>query len=257
MRERIYRTEALILRRSGFGEADRLLTIATPAGKRRVIAKGVRKTTSRIAGHIELFTHTRMLLATGRNLDVVTQSQVLESFPALRADIAHLSCAYYAAELYDKLTPEAEEDNDQRFEELLHAFTALNITRNPDLVLRAYELRLLQCAGYRPHLHHCAVCHKVLTEQTASFSPNAGGALCPDHAHVDPNALSMQLNAFKLLRYVQSQPLGAIERLTISAEVRDEVEQLLRAYLRSILERDLRSVTFLESLRESVGDDQA
>ncbi|HEX9371797.1 MAG TPA: recombination protein O N-terminal domain-containing protein, partial [Roseiflexaceae bacterium] len=57
MRDRVYRTEAVIIRRSDFGEADRLLTLITPLGKRRVVAKGARKTTSRLAGHIELFTH--------------------------------------------------------------------------------------------------------------------------------------------------------------------------------------------------------
>ena len=63
MRERVYRTEAVIIRRSDFGEADRLLTLITPMGKRRVVAKGARKTTSRLAGHIELFTHAGLLLA--------------------------------------------------------------------------------------------------------------------------------------------------------------------------------------------------
>ena len=79
MRDRIYRTEAVIIRRADFGEADRLLTLITPLGKRRVVAKGARKTTSRLAGHIELFTHATLLLAVGRSLDIVTQSVILHS----------------------------------------------------------------------------------------------------------------------------------------------------------------------------------
>jgi recombinational DNA repair protein (RecF pathway) len=68
-RERLYRTEAIVLRRSDLGEADRLLTLYTPEwGKLRVIAKGVRKPTSRKSGHVELFTHSRLLIARGRNL---------------------------------------------------------------------------------------------------------------------------------------------------------------------------------------------
>ena len=86
MRERIYRADAVIIRRATFGESDRLVTIYTPMGKRRVVAKGARKTTSRLAGHIELFTHATLLLAVGRTLDIVTQSVILQSFDRLRAD---------------------------------------------------------------------------------------------------------------------------------------------------------------------------
>lgn len=252
MRERVYRTEALILRRHDFGEADRLLTLASPAGKRRVVAKGARKTSSRLAGHIELFTHSTMLLAIGRNLDIVTQSQVLHGFNALRADLSRLSQAYYVAELYDKFTQE-EEENLQLFRLLVQTFTSLDSTVNPDLILRAFELRLLHNMGYRPHLHRCAVCHEVLTEQADRFSPALGGVLCPRDAPADRMAIPMSLNAFKLLRYLQSQPFDAVERMQLSVTVRGEIEQMLRAYLRRLLERELKSVAFLDSIRHETG----
>ena len=71
--ERIYRTEAIVLRRSELGEADRVLTIYTPQwGKLRTIAKGVRRPASKLRGHLELFTRAKLLLARGRNLDVIT-----------------------------------------------------------------------------------------------------------------------------------------------------------------------------------------
>lgn len=248
MRERIYRTDGLILRRNDFGEADRLLVMATPGGKRRVIVKGARKTSSRLAGHVELFTHARMLVAIGRNLDIVTQSQVVDGFDTLRGDLCRLSMAYYAAELYDKLVQE-EEENLSIFRLLIQTFTALNLSINPDLVLRAYEMRLLHNAGYRPHLHRCAVCQEILTEDAHWFSATLGGVVSRECAASDRHAQPMSLNAFKLLRYLQSQPFTAIERLNISSAVRMETERLLRVYLRHILERDLKSVAFLDSVQ--------
>ena len=72
--ERLYRTEAIILRRADLGEADRLLTIFTPGrGKLRVVAKGARKPTSRKSGHVELFTRSNLLIARARELDIVSQ----------------------------------------------------------------------------------------------------------------------------------------------------------------------------------------
>src|SRR5262245_23663927 len=247
MRDRVYRTEAVIIRRSDFGEADRVLTLITPQGKRRVVAKGARKTTSRLAGHIELFTHATMLLAVGRNLDIVTQSVILHSFDNLRGDLNRIGAAYYAAELIDRLIEE-EDENRPAFELLAATLAILDTTRNIDLALRSYELRLLGYLGYRPQLYHCAGCQEVLTEETNRFSPVAGGALCPRCAATDRTTMPMSLSAFKLLRFLQAQPAEAIERLNISAETRDDVEKLLRTYIRRILERDLKSVAFLEEL---------
>ncbi|NJM08597.1 DNA repair protein RecO [Candidatus Gracilibacteria bacterium] len=250
MRERIYRSEALIVRRSDFSEADRLLVLATPAGKRRVVAKGVRKTSSRLAGHIELFTHTALLLAVGRNLDIITQSQVLDSFSALRGDLSGLGGAYYIAELYDKVTEEQEE-NRPLFDLLVTTFTTLDAGVARDLVLRAYELRLLDIIGYRPQLHRCPICQELLTEEANRFSPTLGGVLCQRDGVADRAALPVQLATFKLLRYLQQQPFEVLNQMQISVGVRQEAETLMRAYLRHVLERDLKSVAFLEETLRS------
>ncbi|NJN67727.1 MAG: DNA repair protein RecO [Chloroflexaceae bacterium] len=246
MRDRVYRTEALILRRSDVGEADRLLTLCTPAGKQRVAARGVRKTTSRIAGHIELFTHASMMLAIGQNLDIVTQSQVLQAFPTMRSDLSRLSGAYYVAELYDMLT--RNEENPQLFALLVRIFALLDTTPRPELALRTFELHFLHLLGYRPQFQQCVVCHTALTEEADRFSPALGGVLCPSHRQADPAALPMSFQAFKVLRFLQKEPVEVVGRLTISAAVGREIERLLRAYLRPILEREPKTIAFLASL---------
>ena len=249
MRERVYRTEALIIRRSDFGEADRLLVLATPGGKRRVVAKGVRKTMSKLAGHIELFAHTSLLLAVGRNLDIVTQSQVLHTLSTMRADLGRLGYAYYVAELFDKFTQE-EDENRPLFDLLVETMLALDGDANADLVLRMYELRLLHILGYRPHLQRCAVCQELLTPEANRFSVTLGGVVCANDASADRSAAPMSLGAFKLLRFLQSQSFREIEQLSVSPEVSAEAEHLLRPYLRRLLERDLKSVAFLETIKE-------
>lgn len=250
MRDRVYSTQALILRRRDVGEADRILTLGTPAGKRHVIARGVRKTTSRLAGHIELFTCTTMHLAIGRTFDVVTQSSVIEPFPSIHSDLSRLSCAYYIAEIYDSWTQDEQAEQHELFTLLVHTFTMLDgvFAKGKDLVLRAYELQLLDSVGYRPHLYQCAICKEPLSEQANRFSPTMGGVLCPHHASADPSAYPMSFYAFKAMRYIQKEQFVAVERLNLSPAVNTEVETLLRAYLRHLLERDLRTVPFLKSL---------
>ncbi len=248
MGDRIYRTEAVIIKRHVYGEADRLVTLITPYGKRRVIAKGARKTTSRLAGHIELFTHATLLLAVGRTFDIITQSMIQQSFDGLRVDLQRIGAAYYVAELIDRLT-EDDDENGDAFDLLVRTLGALDRTRNLDLALRYYELQLLDILGYRPQLSLCAVCQEVLTEEANRFSPLAGGVLCP-RCTSQQGAIPMSLGAFKLMRFLQAQPINAIDRLHLSDAVCSEVESLLRVYLRRILERDLKSVAFLEEVRD-------
>jgi DNA repair protein RecO (recombination protein O) len=249
MRERVYRAEAVILRRSSFGESDRMLTIYTPQGKRRVVAKGARKTSSRLAGHIELFVHAHLMLAVGRNLDILTQSQVIHEFVGLRGELERIGAAYYVAELVDRLTEEGDE-NPRAFWLLITVLGALDTTDRLDLALRWFELQLLDALGFRPQLANCAICHTPLTEESDRFSPQAGGVLCPRCTPTDRSALPISLGTFKLLRFLQSQPIEAIERLGLSAALRDEAERLLRPYLRRSLERDLKSVAFLDEVRQ-------
>ncbi|MFI5266557.1 MAG: DNA repair protein RecO, partial [Chloroflexota bacterium] len=96
MRVHVYKTEAIVLDRKDFGEADRLLTLYTPGmGKVRAIAKGARRTTSRLSGHLELFTHTSLVLVAGRNLDIVTQSQLIHSHERLREDLWRAALGFH------------------------------------------------------------------------------------------------------------------------------------------------------------------
>jgi hypothetical protein len=108
-RVRTYRSEAIVLRRVDFGEADRMLTLySREFGKIRALAKGARKPQTRKAGHIELFMRSDFMFAEGRSIDIVTQAELVEPYAALRNDLVRTTYAAYAAELIDGLTAEAE-----------------------------------------------------------------------------------------------------------------------------------------------------
>ncbi len=101
-RYRTYRSEAIVLRRSNFGEADRLLTLySREYGKIRAIAKGARKPQTRKSGHVELFMRTNFLFAKGKNIDVITQAEVIETYSEFLQDIVRTTYASYAVELLD------------------------------------------------------------------------------------------------------------------------------------------------------------
>src|SRR5436305_15097079 len=104
---RVYRSEGIVLKAYNYGEADHILTLFTPnAGKLRAVAKGVRRTKSRMAGHLDLFTRSSLLVARGRQLDIVTQAETLENFRAMREDLVRLSYGHYVSELLDSFSAE-------------------------------------------------------------------------------------------------------------------------------------------------------
>jgi DNA repair protein RecO (recombination protein O) len=109
---RSFRVEAVVLRHSDYGEADRLLTLYTrQLGKTRVLAKGARKIASRKAGHIEPFTHVKLQLARGRDMLLVTQADTVDAYLPLREDLILISQASYVLELLDRFTYEDESEN--------------------------------------------------------------------------------------------------------------------------------------------------
>ena len=142
-RDRSLRTEAIVLRRSDFGEADRLLTLYTrEAGKLRAIAKGARKPKSRKTGHIELFMRSDFLIASGRNLDIVTQAELVEPHRNLAMDLRRMTYASYSAELLNNFTPD-EEKHSGLYQLMSNALGWFDTSDNLMLAARYFELRLL------------------------------------------------------------------------------------------------------------------
>jgi len=248
-RTRVYRTEAVVLRHSDFGEADRLLTVYTPyTGKVRLLAKGIRKPKSRKAGHLELFTRTQLLVARGRNLDIVTQAETIDPYLSLRQDLWRMSHAHYVAELVDCFTKEQAE-NQALYRLLCDVLNCICHSADLALTVRFFELRLLTLVGYRPRLFDCPRCNARLEPVTNFFSAEEGGALCPRCGEGEPTARAISLNALKVLRYLQTREYAECLRFQLSQATHSEVERVLQNYLVYILERRLKSVEFLNILR--------
>jgi DNA repair protein RecO (recombination protein O) len=247
---RTYRTTAIVLKASPFAERDRLMVLFTPDyGKLRVLAKGVRRTTSRVAGHVGLFAHSRLFLVRGRTFDLVTQGEGIEQFESLRTDLWRLSLAFYAGELVDRFT-EDQHPVPGLFESLLSCLRLLNTSSvAAGLILRKFELEVLGLTGYRPQLYACVACGAEIKPQVNGFSYADGGVLCPDCASRSSTAFSVGTEAQRILRNLQTRPELTIQKLHTSATALEESEHVLVGYIQYLLDLRLRSVGFLELVR--------
>ena len=247
---RTYQTEAIIIKKTKLGEADRILTLYTPdLGKIQAVAKGVRRPRSKLAGHLELLTHSLVSLARGRNLDTIIGSQTINSFLPLKSDLKLTAYALYLAELVNQFTADHME-NRPLFHLLLETMQELCQAANSDLLLRYFEMHLLNEVGYRPQLQQCVICHQPLQPVINSFSASAGGLLCPNCRFSEPFAYPLSVNAQKVLRLLQDGDWTLVSRLKLTPELSFELESVMRHYLRYLLERELKSIAWLDTLRK-------
>lgn len=247
-RPHVYRTEAIVLRGTNYGEADRILTLITlKQGKLRAIAKGVRRPTSRQGGHLELFNHVELLLAVGRELDVVTQSEVRHPFRSLREDLDRTSHAYYLVELADRLV-EDRHPNPGLFALCLAGLLTLDQGGHPRLVLCQFQLHMLEAAGFGPQLFQCVGCRSDLRPEVNFFSAAGGGAMCPACGPSDPLARQLPLGTFKLLRHLRRTDLAEGAQVKVGEAVIDEASRILLGCVERVLERRLRSPDFIARL---------
>ena len=202
----VYRTEGVVLRTHKLGEADRIVTLLTREhGRVRAVAKGVRRTSSRIGARLEPFGHVDVQLYSGRTLDGVTQVETLAAYGAtLSRDYGRWTAGQAMLETAERLTPEEGQPAVQQFLLLVGGLRALvSGEHDQGLVLDAYLLRSLSVAGWAPTFEDCARCgrsgphgsfHLGLGRRAVCRVPPARvGDPCPDDARADVGAAHRRL----------------------------------------------------------------
>jgi len=253
----------VVLRHRDYGDADRVLTVFTPdRGKLELIGKGIRKTTSRKAGHLELFTHVSFLAAQARTWDIITEAQAIHSFRHLRTDLDAIGQASYVAELVDAFT-QSEDENQLLWDLLLLVLRELDAgvagrqgeeeTRSggegSGVLMRWFELHLLGLVGFQPEFFHCVHCGEDLQPVTNYLSIQDGSIFCPRCGESRAGTEPVEVDVLKVLRYLQSRPWTTVRGLNVRPAILNRVENILYRTLINVLERQLKSVSFMRHVR--------
>ncbi|NSW53300.1 MAG: DNA repair protein RecO [Anaerolineae bacterium] len=243
------RVEGVVLSHREMGEADRLLVIYTREhGKLRAIAKGVRKLHSRKAGHLQPFSRAKIMLARGRDLWIVTQAEVIDASLLLQENLESMAYALYVIELLDRFTYE-EGANPALYQLLVKTLHRLAEAAQPEMVLRFYDLRLLDLMGFRPQLFNCVGCGNVIKAEDQYFSAVQGGVLCPRCGHDTASAQPVSMHALKYLRHFQRSRYEAAMRAPYHPGILKEMDQVLQYYFLFLLERHLNTPGFIHRVQ--------
>ena len=250
MASRTYRAEAIVLKTLDFGEADRILTLLTRHfGKVRVVAKGIRRPTSRLSGHAEPLAHATFQMARGRELDVLTGAESRATYRTMRDDLGRIAAGWYVAELADRFTVD-HAPSAPVFDLVETALRHLEAGHAPALVCRWFDLHLLDRSGFRPELGRCVQCEGALLETQNVWSALAGGVICagclrtPEHVGVP-----LSVRALKSMRFLLASDFDAASRLRIDDALALELERSLRGFLHVVIERDVQAARLIEEIR--------
>jgi len=244
---RTYSATGITLSVHKYGDTGRVATFFTAEhGKVEATARGVGKPGSKLAAAVEPFTVSKLLLARGRNLDTLSQAEVIEAYLPLRHDLRRLAYAGTLVELTELLT-EPGEPVPGLFEDLIAALSAIVAGDDADLISLAFTVRLLQAQGVAPELQACLECGEPLAGQ-AGHMPAQGGLACRKCTPQSQGRLTVSGQALGALRSLLTLPLSHVRRLSLTPGVRRQMAQLVRAHVDYHVGAHLKSRKFLDKL---------
>jgi len=246
----LYKTEGIVLKSTEFKEADKIVNIYTKDyGKITAIAKGVRKIKSKFGSSLEILTHSVFLFYKGRNIDIVSQTEILESFFSSSKDVTKFAFAVNSVEVVNKLTEERE-INIGLFNLLKEVLHYLRKTVDPKLLTLSFKWQTMSILGYRPSLNHCCRCNKSIEDQKEMyFNIKEGGLLCNNCVAEDKErCIKVSLYFNKLVRKILITPLSTISNATIPDKKMKELEKITDLYISYHSEKSFKTEKFLKTL---------
>lgn len=253
---RFHTTPAIVLSSINYGESDAIVNFYTQDyGRLGGIAKGARRSRRRFGGTLEPFSYGRLIFVKKRELVRVDQWDIVEGFHGIKQDLERIACGSYMLELVREMVKEGQK-NPEVFILLLNSLSTLEDGIGPDILTRAFEMRLLTAIGYQPCLDRCVVCKQTFTPDASGgrdgkaifFSSAKGGVLCPGCAKVGGGLIPVTPETARTLILMVRLGLERIAHLSISPLMLREGERVLEDFIRYLLGKELRSKRFLKCI---------
>jgi DNA repair protein RecO (recombination protein O) len=238
--------EGIVIRTTDYAETNKIVTLFTREwGKVGVMARGAKKTNSRLTAVTQPFTYGYFLVQRGRGLGGLQQGELISSMRSIREDIFLTAYASYVVDLTDKSTEE-KKPNPFLFELLLQTLQYMNEGYDLDILVNIYEMKMLNVIGLYPVLDQCASCGR--TEGNFAFSIREGGILCQHCLQKDPYHYKVSPATIRLLRIFYLLDLSRLGNISVKAETKAELKKIINAYYEEYSGLHLKTKKFLDQL---------
>lgn len=226
------KTLGLILKKQNIGETDRIITIFSPQlGKKRIIARAVRRPLSKLAGHLDTLMVSQLILTDEPDLPKVTSAVLVESFRTIRGSLELTNRAFSLCRIVERVILE---DVSQRpiFQLTVDAFDRLNTSQKWLPTWLFFLSGLADRLGLGVSHFTCRNCHQQLTT-AAWWSLIDRRFTCSNCRTCTESGMKLNANSIKLLQVLRRKPFSFLAAIQIPQANAQEVEELL---LREITE---------------------
>jgi DNA repair protein RecO (recombination protein O) len=245
------KTQAITLRLTDYRETSQILSVySRDFGRISLLAKGSKRKRAHSQGTIDLFQLLELVFIekSAAHLHLLTESRVLEEFPGLRRELTRGYAAFFVAELLLGLTEESD-PNPALFDLAVTVLGMLGETKHPNVVLHAFEVRVLELIGLVPRLDGCAWCGAAIEAGAAkgqvAFAASTGGVVCPKCEGAVAERTYVSAGALAMLRKLSVSPLNRVERLRLSGTIAQDVRRMLARTWMHVLGREPRMFEYL------------
>lgn len=247
------KSRCIIIKNIDFRDTDKLITVFSEQdGKFRAVAKGVKKPNSSLRPCVQPFVHAFLFFSPSKELGLITQGRVLDFYGNIRDDINLSLNTIYIMELLDKSLL----DNVPIPRLYNHTLQILNILNNDEitftpLIIRYYEMTLLQELGYKPVLDYCVLCHNTNTS-LGCISISEGGTVCSNCIKQTSYNINISGETLAILKLLTSPKINTIFRVKPSLQARQQIELVLERYLEYHLERKFNVKDTIKKLKQKL-----
>jgi len=242
----LIKTEGIVIKAINYGEGDKILTLYTRThGKIAVMAKGVRKTKSRLNAVAQVFSYGEFVLYLGKQMGTLTQGDINFRFNDIYLDIEKTAYAAYIVELVDKLM-DSNDSNPFLFQQLLSALEQINAGKDLEIIARIFEMKVFLEAGYRPTLHSCALCGEK--NDLIAFSIRQGGLIC--NRHENEPAITLQKGTIKLLRMFEAIDISRLGNIDVKSSTKNQLQFIMREFYDEYVGTPLKARNFLDQIEK-------
>lgn len=242
----LQKCEGIVIRTSDYGESNKIVTLYTREfGKLGVMARGAKKTNSRLSAVSQIFTYGYFLVQTGTGLGTMQQGEMISSMRLIREDIFKTGYASYVVELLDKGTDEKIR-NPFLFELLNQTLNYINDDNDIDIITNIFEMKMLNVIGLYPVLNECAICGSK--DGRFAFSIRENGLICHRCYEKDKYHLPASQAAIKLLRLFYYFDLSRLGTISVKDDTKKELRKMISMYYDEYSGLHLKSKKFLDQI---------
>ncbi|MDD4607119.1 MAG: DNA repair protein RecO [Patescibacteria group bacterium] len=244
-----YNTLAIVLKQTDWRQADKLITVYTQdAGKKVLLARGIKKVKSKLAGHIEPFFLSEISIAPGKNYDYLAGAITDNNFKNLRQDYHRLFFVASLMELVDSLLNQHQWE--ERVFDLLITFlqrvNELNSSQNKQLYLMslAFILKLISILGWQPEFYNCVYCGQRVKSKQIFFSSYKGGIV--DENCRQSKDIKVSPAVIQIFRLCLKQPFDFWLTKSANQKYFNEAKKILKSFLEYHMERSADWLNYLK-----------